>query len=138
MSDVYEIYAIRYGHHDRKAAENFIGGDDHDTDMPLDYFVWAIVGAERTYVLDTGFDPDVATRRGRKTLLPIAEGLKAVGVDAATVTDVVISHMHYDHAGNVPLFPSATCAASSAGATASIPASAAPWPSWKPTPCSAP
>jgi glyoxylase-like metal-dependent hydrolase (beta-lactamase superfamily II) len=107
MSDTYEIYAIRYGHHDRKAAENFIGGDDHSTDMPLDYFVWAVVGAERTFVLDTGFDPEVARRRGRVTLLPIEEGLKAVGVDPATVTDVVISHMHYDHAGNVPLFPAA-------------------------------
>jgi glyoxylase-like metal-dependent hydrolase (beta-lactamase superfamily II) len=108
MADEYEIYAIRYGHHDRKAAENFIGGDDHETDMPLDYFVWAVVGAGRAYVLDTGFDPDVAVRRGRKTLLPIADGLKAVGVDPATVTDVVISHMHYDHAGNTPLFPAAT------------------------------
>ena len=107
MSDAYKLYAIRYGHHDRKSAENFIGGDDHDTDMPLDYFVWAIVGDAKTYVLDTGFDPDVARRRGRVTTRPIAEGLKAVGVDAETVTDVIISHMHYDHAGNLGLFPNA-------------------------------
>ena len=109
MSDSYALYAIRYGRHDRKAAENFIGGagDDHDTDMPLDYFVWAIVGAAQTYVLDTGFDPEVAKRRGRVTTRPIPEGLKAIGVDPATVSDVIISHMHYDHAGNLPLFPAA-------------------------------
>lgn len=107
MTDTYELYAIRYGHHARKAAENFIGGDDHDIDMPLDYFVWAIVGEKRTFVLDTGFDPEVAKRRGRVTTRPIAEGLKSIGVDAATVTDVIISHMHYDHAGNLGLFPGA-------------------------------
>ena len=33
----YEIYAIKYGHHGRLAAENFIGGDPHNAPMPLDY-----------------------------------------------------------------------------------------------------
>jgi glyoxylase-like metal-dependent hydrolase (beta-lactamase superfamily II) len=107
MNDEWELYAIRYGRHDRKAAENFIGGGDHDLDMPLDYFVWAIVGPDQTFVLDTGFDPEVARRRGRITTRPIPEGLKAIGIDPASVTDVIISHMHYDHAGNLPLFPAA-------------------------------
>ncbi len=106
-SDTYEIFAIKYGHHPRKASENFLGGDPHDDPMPLDYFVWAVRNEERTIVLDTGFDPDVAIRRGRQTTRPIPEGLAAVGIDVASVTDVVISHMHYDHAGNVPIFPAA-------------------------------
>ncbi len=55
-SDTYQIYAVKYAHHDRRARENFLQGDPHDTaPMPLDYFVWAIVGDERTLVLDTGF-----------------------------------------------------------------------------------
>ena len=107
MSDTYELYAIRYGHHPRKSAENFIGGDDHDTDMPLDYFVWAIVGHEQTYVLDTGFDPEVARRRGRQAIRPIEAGLKAIGVEPGAVQDVIVSHMHYDHAGNLGAFPNA-------------------------------
>jgi hypothetical protein len=40
--DVHEVYAIRYGHHDRKAAENYIFGDPHDVLDPLDFYVWAI------------------------------------------------------------------------------------------------
>ena len=43
--DIHEIYAIRYGHHDRKASENFIGGDPHDVLQPLDFYVWAISDA---------------------------------------------------------------------------------------------
>lgn len=41
---VYEIYAIKYAHLFRHSPENFIGGDEHDVPMPLDYFVWAIKG----------------------------------------------------------------------------------------------
>ncbi|MFM1886708.1 MAG: hypothetical protein RL026_1865 [Pseudomonadota bacterium] len=107
MDSVYEIHAIRYGHLDRTAAHNFLGGDPHDGPMPLDYYVWAIVGRGQAVVLDTGFDLATGGLRGRQLLRPVAEGLAAVGVAAATVRDVVISHMHYDHAGNHDLFPQA-------------------------------
>lgn len=76
--------------------------------MPLDYFVWAIVGESRTLILDTGFDEAMAKKRQREFLRPPRDGLLAIGIDPATVGDVVISHMHYDHAGNRDLFPNAT------------------------------
>jgi len=108
MADTaYEIYAVRYAHHERRAAENFIGGDPHDLPMPLDYFVWAIRGGGRTFVLDTGFDAEMGRRRGRQFLRDPAESLRALDIDAAAVTDVIISHMHYDHCGNHALFPKA-------------------------------
>jgi glyoxylase-like metal-dependent hydrolase (beta-lactamase superfamily II) len=75
--------------------------------MPLDYFVWAIVGANRTFVLDTGFDQKAAQKRDRKIIKPVGDGLRALGVDPATVKDVIISHLHFDHAGNDGLFPNA-------------------------------
>ncbi|MFA6264203.1 MAG: N-acyl homoserine lactonase family protein [Pseudolabrys sp.] len=105
--DVYEIYAVKYGRHERHSPDNFIGGDPHDVPMPLDYFVWAIVGKDRTIILDTGFDQAMAEKRGRKIIRPIGEGLRALGVDPASVQDVIVSHMHYDHAGNHGLFPNA-------------------------------
>ena len=107
-SERYEILAVRYGHDARRSWQNFLGGDPHDADMPLDYFVWVVRSPARTIVLDTGFTPAMAEKRGRQLLRPVAEGLAAVGVDHATVSDVVISHLHYDHAGNIDLFPSAT------------------------------
>jgi glyoxylase-like metal-dependent hydrolase (beta-lactamase superfamily II) len=76
--------------------------------MPLDYFVWAIVGESRTLILDTGFDEAMAKKRQREFLRPPRDGLLAIGIDPATVGDVVISHMHYDHAGNRDLFPNVT------------------------------
>ena len=44
MNDIHEVYAVRYGHHDRKARENYIDGDPHDILQPLAYFVWVIKG----------------------------------------------------------------------------------------------
>src|SRR5438105_3388345 len=105
--DVHEIYAIRYGHHDRKAAENFIGGDPHDVLQPLDFYVWAIVGQKGTIILDTGFDAAMGKKRQRELIKPVGEGLQAIGIDPTAVETVIVSHMHYDHVGNYDLFPRA-------------------------------
>jgi glyoxylase-like metal-dependent hydrolase (beta-lactamase superfamily II) len=107
VSDTHEIYAVRYAHHDRKAAENYIGGDPHDILQPLAYFVWVIRGPHGTFVLDTGFDEAMAARRGRLMIKPVAEGLRALDVNPDDVRDVIVSHLHYDHCGNHDLFPRA-------------------------------
>jgi glyoxylase-like metal-dependent hydrolase (beta-lactamase superfamily II) len=107
MDACYEIYAIRYAHLARSARHNFIDGDVHDGPMPLDYFVWAIVGGGRHWILDTGFDATMAAQRRRQLIRPVSDGLKVIGIDAGTMQDVIISHMHYDHAGNHDLFPQA-------------------------------
>jgi len=105
--DNYKIYAIKYAHHDRPARDNFLGGDSHDVNMPLDYFVWAVVGAGRTFLVDSGFDVEDGARRGRTTTHKVEEGLGALGIAPESVEDVIITHMHYDHAGNRSLFPKA-------------------------------
>jgi glyoxylase-like metal-dependent hydrolase (beta-lactamase superfamily II) len=104
----YEVYALKYAHHARRASENFIGGDPHDGPMPLDYFVWLVRGEGREIVVDTGFSAAMAAKRGREHLRCPAESLQLLGVDAKRVKDVVITHLHYDHVGNFERFPAAT------------------------------
>jgi glyoxylase-like metal-dependent hydrolase (beta-lactamase superfamily II) len=106
--DTYEIYAIKYADHPGRTAHlNFIGGDSHDVASSLDYFVWAIRGPGGTFVVDTGFGEDVARKRGREIIRSPAAGLKTIGIEADKVENVIVSHMHYDHAGNHDLFPRA-------------------------------
>lgn len=105
--DTHEVYAVRYAHHDRQSPENFIGGDPHDVLQPLDYYVWAIVGPQGTFVVDTGFDAAMAKKRERTMLKPVGEGLKAIGISPDAVEDVIVTHLHYDHTGNYELFPRA-------------------------------
>jgi glyoxylase-like metal-dependent hydrolase (beta-lactamase superfamily II) len=104
----FEVYAIRYATVARKGAENFIGGDPHEAGDRMDYFVWLVRNAAYTYVVDTGFNEAASKRRKRDFLRSPAEGLKLLGVDAATVKDVIVTHLHYDHIGNFDLFPKAT------------------------------
>ena len=109
MSDPqYEIYAVKYAHHARRASENFIGGDPHDGPMPLDYFIWLIRGEGREIVVDTGFSAPMAAKRQRDHLRCPTEGLGLLNVDSKKIKDVVITHLHYDHVGNFDLFPAAT------------------------------
>jgi glyoxylase-like metal-dependent hydrolase (beta-lactamase superfamily II) len=105
--DIHEVYAICYGSHGRKRAENYIFGDPHDEMTSIAYFVWVIKGPHGTFVVDTGFDEAAAKERGRKISHPVGEGLRAIGVDPDKVENVIATHMHWDHAGNYDLFPKA-------------------------------
>lgn len=107
-SMIYEVYAIRFAHFaPRRRNENFIGGDPHDGPMPFDYYVFAVRGPQGCWVVDTGFDAEMARRRGREHLRCPGEGLRLIGIDPDAVGNVVLTHLHYDHAGNAGLFPKA-------------------------------
>ena len=57
----YELYAIRYAERDARRSDHFIGGDPHDGPMPMDYFVWAAIGARAQFC-----DRHRLYRRGRR------------------------------------------------------------------------
>ena len=104
----YEVFALRYGSlSERQAAQNFLHADGHNGAMPLDFYVWAIVGHGRTIVVDTGYGPEGAARRGRKFMCTPVDALQGAGIAAADVQDVVLTHLHYDHAGNIGAFEGA-------------------------------
>jgi glyoxylase-like metal-dependent hydrolase (beta-lactamase superfamily II) len=103
----FKVYAIRYATVARHASENFIGGDPHENGMDMDYFVWVAISADKTWVIDTGFNAAAAARRKRTFLRCPTEGLALLGVDAAQVDDIIVTHLHYDHIGNFDKFPRA-------------------------------
>jgi glyoxylase-like metal-dependent hydrolase (beta-lactamase superfamily II) len=104
------VYAIRYARRDARRAEHFYGPhppDPHDAPMAMDYFLWAITGDGGPVVVDAGFTPETARRRGREVVADPIEVLAALGIDAAAVADVVLTHLHYDHSGYLAAFPRA-------------------------------
>ena len=106
---IWEAYAIRYGRHERTAQTNFLlpVADPHDA-MPLDYYVWLLRAPDgHEIVVDTGFDAACAEKRGRTLSRSVADSLRAMGSDPARVRDVVVTHLHYDHAGSIDLFTGA-------------------------------
>lgn len=106
---LYRVYAAKYAQRSAMRSEHFIGGDPHDEQMDMDYFVWAVVGQQGTkpWVIDTGFSAADAQARNRDLVRSSADALATVGVDATTATDVVLTHLHYDHVGGFAQFPEA-------------------------------
>lgn len=105
--ETYEIYAVHYAHREATRKDHFPGDPDGDRSMPMDYFVWWLKSDQRTFLVDTGYSAEVAKRRGRTSIRRPIEGLRMLGVEGADVTDVIITHMHFDHSGTIEDFPNA-------------------------------
>ncbi len=107
----YEVLALRYGTQtDRLERENFLFEDGHfdpEAETPFDFYMWVIRNDRDVVVVDTGFSHDAAARRGRTMVCSPRDGLAELGISPGGISDVVITHMHYDHVGNLDLFPSA-------------------------------
>jgi len=107
MVPEFEVFAIKYGERLGTRGSIFMKGDPHDSPMAMDYYIWVIRNDEKTIVVDCGFDKKEGENRGRTYLRSPTEGLGLIGIDPAEVKDVIITHMHYDHVGNLSIFPNA-------------------------------
>jgi glyoxylase-like metal-dependent hydrolase (beta-lactamase superfamily II) len=102
----FEVFAIRYGHlGNRHPQENFISADPHEFASDLDYFVWVARRGDSIFAFDTGFANEAADRRRRESIRHPVDSLRLIGVDPDRVSDVIVTHLHYDHAGNLDRFP---------------------------------
>jgi glyoxylase-like metal-dependent hydrolase (beta-lactamase superfamily II) len=99
-----EILAVRYGTLAATKGELFHAFDSGEP-QDLDYFFWVLRYDDAAVLVDTGFDPVVAERRGRTCLCPPVEALARLGIDS--VQRIVVTHFHYDHVGNLRAFPDA-------------------------------
>lgn len=109
MGNAYEIYALRYATMSPRTPHlNFLLPDPHETTaQDLDYFVWLVRGHGRDILVDTGFNAEEARLRGRKLSHNPVDVLAGFGVTAESIKDIIVTHLHYDHAGNLDRFPHA-------------------------------
>jgi glyoxylase-like metal-dependent hydrolase (beta-lactamase superfamily II) len=106
----YDVQAVRYATLHAPRSDLFYrhgayGEPDAETEMA--YWFWLLRDDQHVVVVDTGFDPEVGARRGRTCLLPPVEAMRAFGVEPSSVSHVVVTHLHYDHIGNLHAFPHA-------------------------------
>jgi glyoxylase-like metal-dependent hydrolase (beta-lactamase superfamily II) len=109
-SSSYEVYAVRYGTRVTRRADVFLNFglyQEPDDEIGMDYYFWVVRNADRTLVADIGYDPAVGERRGRKLLIDPIEALQRLGIAAADVAQLVVTHAHYDHIGNLRRLPNA-------------------------------
>jgi glyoxylase-like metal-dependent hydrolase (beta-lactamase superfamily II) len=104
----WEVYAIRYAERAaRSRADSFVFDDDHAAPHPMDYFMWLLRRGADVILVDTGYDAAEGARRARPILLDPGEALAPFGLAPADVTTLICTHLHYDHAGGLHLFPNA-------------------------------
>jgi glyoxylase-like metal-dependent hydrolase (beta-lactamase superfamily II) len=109
MAGPWQVYALKYAERNgRTRADSFLEDDHPSAPHGMDYFVWLLDNGTRRIVVDTGYDITEGARRGRPILRDPAASLAALGLDAALADTVIITHLHYDHAGGLDRYPNAT------------------------------
>ncbi|WP_300035441.1 N-acyl homoserine lactonase family protein [uncultured Roseobacter sp.] len=105
---VWEVHAIKYAdRNSRTRADSFIFDDNHDAPHPMDYFMWLLRCGSEKILVDTGYDTMEARERGRPIRLDPGAALAPLGITPDDITDIIVTHLHYDHAGGLHLFPNA-------------------------------
>lgn len=105
----YEVYAIEYARLDGFPANALILGAYSTRKLDLSMMVWLVRGEGRVILVDAGFYRDEfikAWKQLREFRKP-SDAVAAFGIKPEQVTDIVVSHMHWDHADGADLFPNA-------------------------------
>lgn len=108
-SPTYEVSAISYGVLPNFPVAALVAGADTTRRMDIQMMVWLVRGpGGRTVLIDSGFYREQMVRNWNpRDFVRPSDALAKVKLDAAQITDLVITHLHWDHAGGVDLFPNA-------------------------------
>lgn len=105
----WEVFAVKYADRNaRTRADSFIFDDNHDVPHAMDYFMWVLRRGGEVILVDTGYDVEEAAARDRPIRQDPVASLAPFGIAPEDITSVIVTHLHYDHAGGLHLFPNAT------------------------------
>jgi glyoxylase-like metal-dependent hydrolase (beta-lactamase superfamily II) len=106
----YEAYAVRFGVLPAFQVSGLIAGADPSRRLDIPVMVWLLKGENgRNVLVDSGFfRPRFVERWKVQNFRSPADAVAAAGVKADEITDIIITHAHWDHVGGVELFPKAT------------------------------
>jgi glyoxylase-like metal-dependent hydrolase (beta-lactamase superfamily II) len=108
-SPEYSIQAIRYANSPAVPVAELVMGAPKDEKVDIAMVIWLIRGGGHTILFDSGFHREKWFKYFPITdYLRPDEAVKLAGVKPEEVTDIVISHAHWDHMGGIDLFPKAT------------------------------
>lgn len=107
----YEVIAIRYGDWQTTKSHCYFRYPSYaepDADIRMDFFAWLIRNDDRAVLVDTGYSAEaITTRPGRSITTPVVDALRALGTEPESISDLIVSHLHYDHTGNLSAYPQA-------------------------------
>src|SRR5579871_1482509 len=104
----YEVYAVRYATIPGFAVSGLVAGADPARKLDIAMMVWLVRGNGRNILVDSGFYRDQFFKQWHVAdFSKPSDAVKRAGVQPDEITDVILSHMHWDHADGMDLFPKA-------------------------------
>ncbi|HMK21581.1 MAG TPA: N-acyl homoserine lactonase family protein [Terriglobales bacterium] len=104
----YEVYAIRYATMPDFPAAELVSGADRARKLDIAMMIWLVRGDGHNILVDSGFYHDRFFKDWKiKDFIKPSDALTRLGLKPEDITDVVITHMHWDHVDGIDLFPKA-------------------------------
>lgn len=111
QSPNYKVYALKFARSSYPfTVADWADGGPATEKVSINFMVWLIKGDDGKNILfDTGFLPDIEDAKDFRIVDYIRpdSALLKLGVKATDITDVIISHPHWDHIDGISLFPNA-------------------------------
>ena len=105
----YEVFAISYGVIPDFPVASLVAGADRSRKIDIQMMVWLLKGSNGSNILvDTGFYRDKFFKQWKvNDFIKPSEAIAKAGLKPEDISDVIITHMHWDHADGMDLFPKA-------------------------------
>jgi glyoxylase-like metal-dependent hydrolase (beta-lactamase superfamily II) len=104
----YEVYAVRYATIPEFAVSGLVAGAEASRKLDIAMMVWLVRGGGKNILVDAGFYREQFFKQWRVAdFVNPAEAVGRTGVKPEEITDVIVTHMHWDHADGMDLFPNA-------------------------------
>jgi glyoxylase-like metal-dependent hydrolase (beta-lactamase superfamily II) len=108
FAPVYEVFAIRYASIPDFPVSALVTGADRERKLSIAMTVWLVRGNGRNILIDSGFyRPQFFKNWKVEGFIKPSDAVAQAGVRPEEITDVIITHMHWDHADGMDLFPNA-------------------------------
>jgi glyoxylase-like metal-dependent hydrolase (beta-lactamase superfamily II) len=106
----YEAYAVRFGILPAFSVSGLVAGADRARKLDIPVMVWLLKGSNgRQVLIDSGFyRPKFLDEWKPRDFRTPAAALETAGVKPGAITDIILTHAHWDHVDGADLFPQAT------------------------------
>lgn len=104
----YQILALKYAGPVSSSKALVLWFREWDRTVERSYYFWCLQNREHTVLVDTGVSSPLPAGRSLPGYTDPAELLARIGLRARDIRHVILTHLHWDHAGGVSLFPNAT------------------------------
>ena len=104
----HHIYALKYAGPFTSSGAFLMWLKDWDKTVMRHYYIWVITGDHDPVVVDAGISPKLAREKSLNGYVSPVEVLRRMDMKANEIRHVILTHLHWDHADGISLFPNAT------------------------------